>query len=92
MQVERAYACLVAVRGVETRPIAYVQFANTDLEDGLFNACLIAAAPELYEALRAAVDAAQPLPAPLGPPLTEHVDVWPDWVIAARAALAKVAP
>jgi hypothetical protein len=44
----------------------------------------------LAAALRQAVASAQPLPAPLGPPLTEHVDVWPEWVIEARAALAKV--
>ena len=53
------------------------------------NAALIAAAPDLLAALTEAVKHAQPLPAPLGSPLTEHADVWPDWVIAARAAITR---
>jgi hypothetical protein len=53
------------------------------------DAALIAAAPDLLAALIEAVKHAQPLPAPLGSPLTEHAGVWPDWVIAARAAIAR---
>jgi hypothetical protein len=53
------------------------------------NAALIAAGPDLLEALTEAVKHAQPLPSPLGSPLTEHADVWPDWVIAARAAITR---
>ena len=53
------------------------------------NARLIAAAPDLLAALIAAVEYAPLIPAPLGSPLTEHVDVWPDWVIAGRNAIAK---
>lgn len=39
--------------------------------------------------LRKALAAAQPIPAPLGQPLTEHVDVWPEWVVEARTLLGE---
>lgn len=38
--------------GIETNSIAYVQFAGTDLADGLANANLIAAAPDLLKACK----------------------------------------
>lgn len=64
-----------------------VVYANGDAQNMVDDAN---AAPELAAVLRAAVAAAQPLPAPLGPPLSEHVDTWPQWVVDARALLAKV--
>lgn len=48
------------------------------------------ALPELVALLRTAACSAQPLTAPLGPPLTKHVDKWPQWVVDARALLATL--
>ena len=48
------------------------------------NAALVMAAPTLLTLLEEAVRTAMPLPAPLGPPMTEHKDLWPEWVGQAR--------
>lgn len=55
-----------------------------DLDEGQANARLIAAAPDLLEALKGAVDAADAFEA--GVPLSTSFE---DWLASARAAIAK---
>jgi hypothetical protein len=55
--------------------------------NGLLTAPLAAAAPALLSALKLAVAKTMPIPSPLGPPLSEHVDTFPEWVSTARRVI-----
>ena len=53
------------------------------------DAALISAAPDMLAALEQALAHAQALPFTLGPSMTEPAIVFPAWVDAARAAIAR---
>lgn len=72
------------------RQVASVMFGHgIERDEAMARGQLFAVAPALLEALEEAVAHAQPLPGPLGAPLSEHQDVWPEWVVNARALIAE---